>query len=111
VRSLHADRAINLEDETGMLNIICSIGLFLGTKRTVSWSPALLIPGILERGDGGVVSFLSAASSHLIYASSMQPAMPTLDAPVVGGDCDDPLVLSGSSTRLVGSPSPVKLPR
>jgi error-prone DNA polymerase len=48
-----------LEDETGMLNIVCSVGLFLRTKRTVSMSPALLIRGILERGDGGVVSVVA----------------------------------------------------
>jgi error-prone DNA polymerase len=42
-----------------MLNITCSPGLFLRTKRTVAMSPALLIRGVVERGDGGVVSLVA----------------------------------------------------
>jgi error-prone DNA polymerase len=50
---------LNLEDETGMLNIICSIGLWRRYNSVVRHSPALLIRGILERGDGGVTSLLA----------------------------------------------------
>jgi error-prone DNA polymerase len=43
---------INLEDETGMLNVVCSLGLFLRSKRIVRTSSALLVRGVLEKADG-----------------------------------------------------------
>jgi error-prone DNA polymerase len=45
---------LNLEDETGMVNVICSRGLFLRTKTVVLNSPALLIRGIVQIGQGVV---------------------------------------------------------
>jgi error-prone DNA polymerase len=43
---------INLEDETGILNVTCSPGLFLRSKKTVRTSSALLVRGIVEKADG-----------------------------------------------------------
>jgi error-prone DNA polymerase len=43
---------INLEDETGMLNVVCEPGLFLRSRKTVRKSPALLVRGLLEKADG-----------------------------------------------------------
>ena len=43
---------LNLEDETGMLNVVCEPGLFLRSRKTVRTSPALLVRGLLERADG-----------------------------------------------------------
>jgi error-prone DNA polymerase len=43
---------VNLEDETGMLNVVCEPGLFLQSRKTVRTSPALLVRGLLERADG-----------------------------------------------------------
>jgi error-prone DNA polymerase len=43
---------INLEDETGMLNITCSPGLWHRYRRVARTSNALLVRGILERADG-----------------------------------------------------------
>jgi error-prone DNA polymerase len=43
---------INLEDETGMLNITCSPGLWHRYRRTARTSPALLVRGVLEEADG-----------------------------------------------------------
>ena len=43
---------LNLEDETGMLNVICSPGLWLRYRKVARTSPALLIRGRLERHDG-----------------------------------------------------------
>ncbi|HVB07060.1 MAG TPA: error-prone DNA polymerase [Acidimicrobiales bacterium] len=44
---------VNLEDETGVLNVICSAGLWLRYRREAA-SPALLVTGRLERsGSGG----------------------------------------------------------
>jgi error-prone DNA polymerase len=45
---------INLEDETGMLNVTCSPGLFHRYRRTARTSNALLVRGMLERVDGVV---------------------------------------------------------
>jgi len=43
---------INLEDETGMLNVICSEGLWKRYRRVGRNAPALIIRGRLERNDG-----------------------------------------------------------
>ena len=43
---------INLEDETGMLNVTCSPGLWVKFGRTARSSPALLVRGVLQRADG-----------------------------------------------------------
>jgi error-prone DNA polymerase len=43
---------LNLEDETGMLNVVCEPGLFLRSRKAVRTSPALLVRGVLERADG-----------------------------------------------------------
>jgi error-prone DNA polymerase len=40
---------MNLEDETGMLNVTCSPGLWRRYRRVARTSPALLVRGILER--------------------------------------------------------------
>jgi error-prone DNA polymerase len=49
---------INLEDETGMLNVTCSPGLFLRTKKTIRAASALLVRGTLEKADG-VINLLA----------------------------------------------------
>ncbi len=43
---------INLEDETGMLNVTCSPGLWQRYRKTACTSPALLVRGVLEKADG-----------------------------------------------------------
>jgi error-prone DNA polymerase len=43
---------INLEDETGILNVICSPGLWRRYRRVARTSSALLIRGVLERHQG-----------------------------------------------------------
>jgi len=45
---------MNLEDETGLLNIVCSPGLWQRFRRVAQMSPALLIRGRIERYDGVV---------------------------------------------------------
>lgn len=49
---------LNLEDETGMINIICTTGLWSRYHRIARNSPALLVRGVVERADG-VVSLLA----------------------------------------------------
>jgi error-prone DNA polymerase len=43
---------INLEDETGLLNVVCSPGLWQRYRRVARTSHALLVRGMLEKTDG-----------------------------------------------------------
>jgi error-prone DNA polymerase len=43
---------MNLEDETGMLNVTCSPGLWSRYRRIARTSPALLVRGFLEHSEG-----------------------------------------------------------
>ncbi|MGL5823651.1 MAG: error-prone DNA polymerase [Nocardioides sp.] len=45
---------LNLEDETGMLNVVCSAGLWQRHRRVALTSDAMVIRGKLERNDGVV---------------------------------------------------------
>ena len=45
---------LNLEDETGMVNVICSPGAWERWRPVARGSPALLVRGRLERVDGVV---------------------------------------------------------
>lgn len=50
---------LNLEDETGMLNVICSIGVWNRYRSAARDSPALIVRGILERSPEGVVNLVA----------------------------------------------------
>jgi error-prone DNA polymerase len=43
---------LNLEDETGMVNVICSPGFWVRYRRVVRASPALLLRGRLQIAEG-----------------------------------------------------------
>lgn len=43
---------LSLEDETGLLNVVCSAGLWQRFRRTARTSKALVVRGLLERQDG-----------------------------------------------------------
>lgn len=43
---------LSLEDETGLLNVICTSGLWSRFRRVARTSPALVVRGRLERADG-----------------------------------------------------------
>jgi error-prone DNA polymerase len=43
---------VNLEDETGLVNVICSAGLWARYRKVATTAPALLVRGTLERADG-----------------------------------------------------------
>ncbi|MDQ3679870.1 MAG: error-prone DNA polymerase, partial [Actinomycetota bacterium] len=45
---------LNLEDETGLVNVICSKGVWARHRRVARSAPALLIRGRLERAEGVV---------------------------------------------------------
>ncbi|MET0302969.1 MAG: OB-fold nucleic acid binding domain-containing protein, partial [Microbacteriaceae bacterium] len=50
---------LNLEDETGLTNVICSVGMWNRYRRVARDSPALIVRGILERSDEGVTNLIA----------------------------------------------------
>ncbi|RLK47364.1 error-prone DNA polymerase [Microbacterium telephonicum] len=50
---------VNLEDEHGLVNIICSVGVWNRYRRVLRDSPALIARGILERSPEGVTNLLA----------------------------------------------------
>ncbi|PRX43315.1 DnaE-like error-prone DNA polymerase [Prauserella shujinwangii] len=55
---------LNLEDETGMVNVICTAGLWRRYHRIARSSAALLVRGVVEKADG-VVSLRADRLQHL----------------------------------------------
>jgi error-prone DNA polymerase len=50
---------MNLEDEDGLVNVICSMGVWGRYRRVVRDSPALIVRGVLERSEEGVTNLLA----------------------------------------------------
>ena len=50
---------LNLEDEHGLINVICSQGVWSRYRRVVRDSPALIVRGVLERSAEGVTNVLA----------------------------------------------------
>ena len=50
---------MNLEDESGFVNVICSVGVWNRYRRIARDSPALIVRGILERSPEGVTNLLA----------------------------------------------------
>ena len=56
---------MNLEDETGMVNVICTVGVWNRYRRVARESAALIIRGILERSPEGVTNLIADAFEEL----------------------------------------------
>lgn len=56
---------INLEDEAGLTNVICSVGVWQKYRAIVRDSPALIARGILERSPEGVTNLIADAFEDL----------------------------------------------
>jgi error-prone DNA polymerase len=50
---------LNLEDEHGLVNVICSVGVWNRYRRIVRDSPALIVRGMLERSVEGVTNLVA----------------------------------------------------
>ncbi|BDV31275.1 error-prone DNA polymerase [Microbacterium terricola] len=50
---------LNLEDEHGVVNVICTVGVWNRYRRVVRDSPALIVRGMLERSPEGVTNVLA----------------------------------------------------
>ncbi len=61
---------INLEDETGMINVVCSTGFWSKNRTAARGSPSLLVRGMLER-QGAAFSVLAEriAPLHLVAST------------------------------------------
>jgi error-prone DNA polymerase len=56
---------LNVEDETGLVNVICSVGVWGRYRRVARESPAVVVRGILERSPDGVVNLVADQIEHL----------------------------------------------
>ncbi|BCN65078.1 error-prone DNA polymerase [Prescottella equi] len=45
---------VNLEDETGMVNVVCSVGLWARYRKLATSAPALLVRGKVQNAEGAV---------------------------------------------------------
>ena len=45
---------LNIEDETGLLNVVCSMGMWKRYRRVGRRASALIVRGLVESADGAV---------------------------------------------------------
>ncbi|UKA60869.1 error-prone DNA polymerase [Arthrobacter sp. FW306-2-2C-D06B] len=57
---------VNLEDESGILNVICSVGLWKRHRRIARESSALIVRGFLERSPEGVTNLVADKLEPLV---------------------------------------------
>jgi error-prone DNA polymerase len=50
---------MNVEDETGLINVICSVGVWNRYRRVARDASAMVIRGVLERSPEGVINLLA----------------------------------------------------
>lgn len=83
---------LNLEDETGILNVACSTGLWTKYRRVARNSAGLLICGIIERSDGAA-DLIADRIEPLQQALHAAGAGPNMTAAVPSGhiSCGLPL--------------------
>ena len=55
---------VNLEDETGMVNVLCSPGVWARYRRLAQTAPALTVRGIVQNA-GGAVTVIADAMARL----------------------------------------------
>jgi error-prone DNA polymerase len=57
---------MNLEDESGLVNVICSVGVWKRYHRIARDAPAMIVRGVLERSAEGVVNLLADRFETLV---------------------------------------------
>jgi error-prone DNA polymerase len=50
---------LNLEDETGLVNVVCPVGVWNRYRRVAREAPAMVIRGMLERSEEGVINVIA----------------------------------------------------
>ncbi len=59
---------VNLEDETGLVNVVCSVGVWARHRRVAQSAPALVVTGTVESA-GGVVNVVAQRIEPLALAA------------------------------------------
>jgi error-prone DNA polymerase len=59
---------VNLEDETGLVNVVCSVGVWARHRRVAQSAPALVVTGTVE-SVGGVVNVVAQRIEPLTLAA------------------------------------------
>jgi len=59
---------VNLEDETGLVNVVCSVGVWVRYRRIAQSAPAMVVRGRAEAGHG-VVNVVAERLEHLPLAT------------------------------------------
>ena len=62
---------LNLEDETGLINVVMSKGCWARFRRVAREAPAMLIRGRLERSEGVINIVAEHLSSLIVPGSTM----------------------------------------
>jgi error-prone DNA polymerase len=62
---------LNLEDETGLINVVCSVGCWARYRTVLRSVPALVVRGKLERTVDGVVNVVAHRVDPLPVAASV----------------------------------------
>ncbi len=63
---------LNLEDESGTLNVIASVGVWSRYRRVAREAPAMIVRGILERSPEGVVNLVADRFERLTVSASLR---------------------------------------
>ena len=50
---------MNLEDETGLVNVICSVGVWQRYRRVAREASSVIVRGVLERSSEGIVNVVA----------------------------------------------------
>jgi len=61
---------LNLEDETGVVNVLCSRGLWKAQRTVARESAALIVRGILQRSPDGVITLAADRFEPLTFAGA-----------------------------------------
>jgi error-prone DNA polymerase len=60
---------MNLEDETGLVNVVCSVGVWARYRRVAREAPAMIVRGVLERTADGVINVVADRMESLAMAA------------------------------------------
>ncbi|MFF2369329.1 error-prone DNA polymerase [Agromyces sp. NPDC058110] len=63
---------MNLEDEAGTVNVIASVGVWQRYRRVAREAPAMIIRGILERSEQGVVNLVADRFERLTVSAPLR---------------------------------------
>lgn len=62
---------LNVEDETGLIGVVCSVGVWRRYRKVARESPALVVRGMVENSPEGVVNVVADRLDDLAVSSSI----------------------------------------